>query len=60
MDYIVNPLADFLVWTFGILEKFENLPNYAFILIGFAGMFYWLKLQAKYNKEAASNPKQLK
>ena len=60
MDWLVYPLGDFFVWTFGVLEKLGNLPNDLFLLLGFAGMFYWLWLQGKYNKEAANNPKQIK
>lgn len=60
MYYLLKPLEDLFVWSFGILESLENLPNMAFILLGFVLLGYWLFLQAKYNKEAAANPDQLK
>lgn len=60
MDWLVNPIGDFLVWTFGLLEAFENLPNTLFLLLGFVGLGVWLKIQAKYNREAAENPSQIK
>jgi hypothetical protein len=56
-----DPLADFTVWTFEtFLEPAENLPNIAFTLLGFVGLFYWLNLQAKYNKKAEQESNQLK
>lgn len=55
----INIMADFLYWLkdvfygfFGLLEKLGNIPNYAFIALGFVGLFYWLNLQKKYNKKA--------
>lgn len=55
MDYIIIPTVKFFQWTFGILESLGNLPNWTFITIGMVGMFYWLRLQGKFNKEAAAN-----
>ncbi|MFI5203650.1 MAG: hypothetical protein ACHQF2_04070 [Flavobacteriales bacterium] len=55
MDYIVIPIVKFLEWTFGILESLGNFPNWSFIVIGFVGLFYWLWLQGKYNRQAAAN-----
>ncbi|GAB4254209.1 MAG: hypothetical protein Kow0079_10320 [Vicingaceae bacterium] len=49
---IIYGIGDFFYWIFDILEKFENLPNIAFTLLGFAGLFYWLKTQAAYNKKS--------
>ena len=52
-------MTDFIYWLgdvfyafFGLLEKLGNIPNYAFIALGFGGLFYWLNLQKKYNKKA--------
>ena len=45
-------IGEFFRWTFGILEAGENIVNWAFIVLGFLGMIYWLMLQARYNKEA--------
>lgn len=60
MDWLVYPLGDLFVWSFGILEYFQNLPNDIFLVGGFFGLFYWLRLQAKYNKAAAADPTQIK
>lgn len=66
MQYIVEPIAALIKWTFdtilvplGELPSMIN-PNNIFLVIGFIGMFYWLNLQRKYNKEAANNPDQIK
>ncbi len=60
MDWLVNPIADFMVWTFGLLECLQNTPNWIFIIVGFLGMFYWLYLQRKFNRQADADPNQLK
>ncbi len=49
---IVYPTGEFIEWSFGLLEIADNLPNYAFIVLGFGGIAYWVMLQVKYNKEA--------
>jgi hypothetical protein len=61
MEWLTNPLADFFVWSFDtFLVPFENLPNLAFLILGFVGLFYWLNFQAKMNKKADENPNQIK
>lgn len=60
MYYLLKPIEDLFVWSFGILESLQNMPNIAFIILGFVMLGYWLMLQSKYNKEAAANPDQLK
>jgi len=61
MDYIFYPIADGLVWLFeNTLEPVGNILNYTFVVLGFVGLFYWLKTQAKYNAEAEANPDQIK
>jgi hypothetical protein len=57
---IFHAIADLLTWTFGIFEVIGNTFNYAVILLGFVGLFYWLNLQRKFNAEAESNPNQIK
>ena len=58
MDYIVNPIAAFLKWTFDfILVPLGELPdiinlNYIFILIGVIGFAYWMLTQVKYNRKS--------
>jgi hypothetical protein len=42
------------------LVPLGNLPNWAFIALAFVLLGWWMKLQKKYNDEAAANPKQLK
>lgn len=42
------------------LVPLGNIPNWSFILLGFALLGWWMKLQKKYNDEAKANPKQLK
>ena len=61
MDWLAFPLKNILVWFFeNVLEKLDNLPNYAFIAFGFAAFAYWIKYQIKCNAEAEANPNQLK
>ncbi len=64
MDYLAYPLGDLITWTFdNLLVPVGELginPNVIFLLMGFAGMFLWLKMQSKYNKEAETNADQIK
>lgn len=53
-------LGDVFEWTFQIFEIIGNMFNDFLLILGFLGMFYWLAKQHKFNKEAASNPDQLK
>jgi hypothetical protein len=57
---VFKAIAGFLQWTFGIFEIIGNGFNYAVIVLGFIGLFYWLNLQKKFNAEAESNPNQIK
>ncbi|MGM0479840.1 MAG: hypothetical protein ACQERC_11505 [Bacteroidota bacterium] len=58
---ILVGLGDFILWTTEILfENIGNLFNDAMIILGFVGLLIWLRLQHKYNQEAANNPDQLK
>ncbi len=53
LQSILDPFANFIVWSFeNILENLGNLPNVLFVLIGFVGLFYWLKTQGNYNTKA--------
>ncbi|HEX4886646.1 MAG TPA: hypothetical protein VFV37_01250 [Luteibaculaceae bacterium] len=53
LQSILEPIEAFITWTFvNILENLGNLPNVLFILVGFVGLGYWLKLQGKFNKKA--------
>lgn len=55
-------LGDLLTWMLSLLQadKIGNLFNYALIVLGFIGFFIWMRMQAKYNAQAKSNPDQLK
>lgn len=37
------------------LEPLENHFNYAVIVLGFIGLFIWLRMQSKYTKKAKDN-----
>ncbi len=52
MTDLAYTIGDFFTWTFGILEMLGNIPNYAFIAIGFIGGAFWLMMQSKFSKEA--------
>jgi hypothetical protein len=63
---IILPLGDLIVWTFdnvlvpigsGVGRRGWEVGA---IIVGLSGLALWLKMQAKYNKEAAENPDQLK
>ncbi|WP_299202986.1 hypothetical protein [Brumimicrobium sp.] len=58
---LVEATGDGLLWTTEILfENVGNIFNYAVIVLGFVGLFIWMRLQAKYNQEAANDPNQIK
>lgn len=57
---VFNGIADLLQWTLQIFDVIGNSFNYSVIALGFFGLFYWLRYQAKFNSEAANNPNQLK
>lgn len=59
-DVLVS-IGDFILWTTELLfENIGNLFNDSMIVLGFIGLFIWLRIQHKYNKEAENNPNQLK
>lgn len=60
MQYIVEPLANLMKWSFGILEWGGNLPIVLFIILGFVMMIYWIMLQKKYNAIAENDSNQIK
>lgn len=51
---VFHAIGDFLTWTFGIFEVIGNSFNYAVIVLGFVGLFYWLNLQRKFNAQASA------
>ena len=60
MTEFIYWLGEFFNSFFGLFEKLGNLPNWSFIVLAFALLGWWMKLQKKYNDEAAANPEQLK
>lgn len=54
-------------WTLGKIlngawfyDNIGNIFNYACIVLGFFGLFYWLNLQKKFNARAENDPNQIK
>lgn len=57
---IFGYIGDFLTWVLSIFDSIGNIFNFACIVLGFIGLFYWLNLQRKFNAEAANNADQIK
>ena len=56
LNSILRGIGELLTWTFDtVLVPLGQLPNYAFIALGFFGLFLWISMQQKYNKKAKSN-----
>jgi hypothetical protein len=54
-------IGDFMGdYAFTPLEMIGNVFNYACIVLGFFGLFYWLRLQKKFNQDSEKNPNQRK
>jgi len=53
-------IGDIAYWFFDLFSKLGNLPNIGFTVLSFVLLFWWMKLQKKYNDEATSNTNQLK
>jgi hypothetical protein len=57
----MEAVGDFLYgWPFEFYDNVGNYANYAFLTLGFVGLIYWLRLQAKMDKQAENNPDQLR
>jgi hypothetical protein len=41
-------------------DNIGNMFNYSVIVLGFFGLFYWLRTQKKLSDKAANDPNQLK
>ncbi|MCA1751925.1 MAG: hypothetical protein ABR572_06610 [Cryomorphaceae bacterium] len=58
MQYIVEPIAALILWTFkNLLEPLAELPgllnpNTIFIILIGLGLLYWLFMQQRFNKKA--------
>lgn len=57
---VFQAIADFLQWTFQFFDWVGDKVNYSFIILGFFGLFYWLRTQKKLNDKAANDPNQIK
>jgi len=56
MREFVYALGDIFNWLFdNTLAPLGNIPNNLFIVLGFVGLFIWLKMQKKFNEEAKAN-----
>ena len=52
MKDILFALGDLFEATFEILPVLGNLPNIIFTIIGFILLFFWIRMQHRYNREA--------
>ena len=59
-NLIFYGIAKMLQTSFLFYEFIQNKFNYACIILGFIGLFYWLNYQRKFNQEAENNPNQIK
>lgn len=59
-NVIFYGIAKMLQTSFLFYEFIQNKFNYACIILGFIGLFYWLNYQRRFNQEAQNNPNQIK
>lgn len=53
LQQIVEPLAKLVDGTFrSVLVPISDAANWAVIVLGFVGLFIWLKMQKDYNAKA--------
>ncbi|MCK6648092.1 MAG: hypothetical protein L6Q66_00405 [Bacteroidia bacterium] len=52
MTDVFNGIGNFFEWSFGIVEKLGNGPNIFFWLLIGSLIFVWLRMQARFNREA--------
>ncbi len=52
MTDVFNGIGNFFQWTFTFIKGFGNKPNIFFWLLIAALIITWLRMQAKFNKEA--------
>jgi hypothetical protein len=56
LQSIVDPLGEFMVWTFDtLIVPFADYINWAAIVVGGIGFLFWMKTQSDYNKKAAKD-----
>jgi hypothetical protein len=49
---IIYSIGHLFQWSFGFFEVVGNVFNTILILLGFAGFFYWMNTQRKFNEKA--------
>jgi hypothetical protein len=53
---IIYPIGKFIVWTFeNILVPISSPMNMAVVLLGFGGLFFWLRKQKQFTEAAKKN-----
>lgn len=53
VNTIIEPIGRLLEWSFAnVIEPLGNSVNYSVVVLGFVGLFVWLKMQSDYNKKA--------
>lgn len=55
MTDVFNGIGNFFQWTFQFMKSFGNGPNLVFWIIICSLIVTWLRMQAKFNKEAKTN-----
>ena len=55
MQQIFFAIGHFLEWTFKVLTAMGWLPVTLITIVMFGGLFFWLALQAKYDRKAKAN-----
>ncbi|MCB0401313.1 MAG: hypothetical protein KDD41_04470 [Flavobacteriales bacterium] len=55
MTEFIYSLGDLFYWLFeNTLEPLGMFPNWSFLMLGFGGLFFWLKMQKDFNEKAKS------
>ncbi|MBI1836009.1 MAG: hypothetical protein HYR91_01965 [Flavobacteriia bacterium] len=58
---VFEAIDDFLQnYIYVIFDNIGDIFNYSCIVLGFFGLFYWLRYQKKFNDQAANDSNQLK
>jgi hypothetical protein len=55
MTDVFNGIGNFFQWTFQFMKGLGNGPNLIFWILIAVLMVIWLRMQAKFNKEAEQN-----
>ena len=55
MTDFFNGIGDAAYWFFNLFEELGNLPNIALTVLSFVLLFWWMKLQKKYNDDVVCN-----